>query len=74
MELKTEVLTLNLLEYVKEKHEFTAFHKGEQIIVDPFTGCVWEDESTETKEVTFEGFWHTKNDNVFLPTKEMLNG
>lgn len=66
---ETLTLSLRLVEYIEESHEYIAFFNGTEVIVDPYVGCVWEDERIELGEFTFEGFWGSGG--AFLPSAEL---
>lgn len=63
-----EIITVTLLEYDKEKHEFVGNYNGSEIRVDPFVSCLWSDEKEDTGTFTFVGHWHKR---CFIPVSEV---
>lgn len=63
-----EKITVTLIEYIEDSHEFIGNFNGSEIRVDPFVSCLWADEVTTTGTFTFEGHWHGR---CFIPVEEV---
>jgi hypothetical protein len=62
-------LEVHLKRYRENKHDYLAELDGEEIFVDPYVGCVWDDDYQFLGKVKFEGFWGS--DGSFLPGKQL---
>lgn len=66
---KTIEITVELIDYRPENNGYIALLDGEEILVDPYTGEVWENERQELGKFTFKGFFGTSG--VFLVEEEI---
>lgn len=68
-----DVITVELIEYNYEKHEYIAKYKEREIIVDPYVGCAWDSSIVKLGTFTFDGHWFKNENHTFLPSKEILS-
>ena len=70
---KSVEIEVDLIKYNPETHDYVGIYKGRKIAVDPYVGCVWEDDHRPFGTFFFKGDWYSLDGSVCLPSEEIDN-